>query len=224
MTQRGNRRAPIFLADGDQLAYRRFLAEQLHRFSVEAWGYCFMPNHVHLILVPADGTGLARAVGEAHRRYATFINTRERWSGHLFQGRFASVVLDERHFLTASRYVALNPVRARLAKAAADWPWSSTRAHLSGQDDPLVRVAPLRSRIEDMAGFFASDFADDRSFQALRKAESSGRPLGDKAFIADLEARLTRRLVPPSRGPRGGQGQENYSNRPPDQRLVRDTE
>jgi putative transposase len=64
-----------------------------------------MPNHVHLILVPADPTGLARALGDAHRRYTAYINARARQSGHLFQGRFGSVAMDEEHLLCAARYV-----------------------------------------------------------------------------------------------------------------------
>ena len=81
-----------------------------------------MPNHVHLILAPADETGLARALGDTHRRYTTFINARGRWSGHLFQNSFGSVAMDEDHLIAAVRYVSLNPVCARLVPRAEDWP------------------------------------------------------------------------------------------------------
>jgi hypothetical protein len=74
-------------------------------------------------------------VGEAHRRYTNFINARGRWTGHLFQSRFASVAMDELHLISAVFYVSLNPVRARLVARAEDWPWSSVRAHLNGVDD-----------------------------------------------------------------------------------------
>ncbi|MFZ5668323.1 MAG: transposase [Pseudomonadota bacterium] len=148
VTQRGNRRVPIFFAPGDQDIYKRVLAAQLRRRRIEAWAYCLMPNHVHLILTPSDATGMAKALGEAHRRYTTHINERYGWTGLLFQGRFASVVMDEAHLLTAFRYVALNPVRAGLAPRAQDWPWSSVRAHLAGRDDGLVRVEPLLSRFD----------------------------------------------------------------------------
>ena len=78
---------------------------------VEIWAYCLMPNHVHLIAVPQSADGLRRAIGEAHRRYTRMVNFRERWRGHLWQGRFASFVLDEPYLLTAVRYVELNPSR-----------------------------------------------------------------------------------------------------------------
>ena len=64
-----------------------------------------MPNHVHLIVVPQSAEGLRRAIGEAHRRYTRWINFREDWRGHLWQGRFASFVIDEDHLLTAAAYV-----------------------------------------------------------------------------------------------------------------------
>src|SRR5271167_2558152 len=81
-----------------------------------------MPNHVHLILTPQDASALGLALSRAHRLYAGFVNARARQTGHLFQGRFGSVPMDEEHLIAAVRYVALNPVRARLVEKAADWP------------------------------------------------------------------------------------------------------
>jgi len=68
VTQRGNRREAIFFEDGDHEIYRDLLAEQTAKVGVEVWGYCLMPNHVHLILVPTEAEDLGRAVGETHRR------------------------------------------------------------------------------------------------------------------------------------------------------------
>jgi putative transposase len=64
-----------------------------------------MPDHVRLILAPSDATALGRAVGEAHRRYPSFINARGRWTGHLFQSRCSSVALDKSHLIVAVRHV-----------------------------------------------------------------------------------------------------------------------
>ena len=75
----------------------------------------------------ASADGLRAAIGEAHRRYARHVNFREGWRGYLWQGRFASFPLDGDHLLVAARYVEQNPVRARLAADARDWPWSSAR-------------------------------------------------------------------------------------------------
>ena len=201
VTQRGNRREPIFFEDGDQEVYRDLLAEQARRRGVEVWAYCLMPNHVHLILTPRDEAGLGLAVGEAHRRYTNFVNARGRWTGHLFQSRFASVAMDEAHLMAAARYVPMNPVRARLVARPQDWPWSSARAHLAGRDDALVNVGPLLARIADFAGFLAGP-EDPRARRALRAAETTGRPLGNDDFIAGLERRLGRRLARGRPGPK----------------------
>jgi putative transposase len=120
-----------------------------------------MPNHTHLIAVPTSEPSLRRAIGEAHRRYTRRINFREKWRGYLWQGRFASFVMDEPHLVAAARYVELNPVRARLAARAEDWPWSSARAHLSGRDDCLAKVSPLLAMIGDWHGLLNSALPEE---------------------------------------------------------------
>jgi hypothetical protein len=80
-----------------------------------------------------------------------------RWTGHLLQGRFSSVALDEAHLVAAARYVALNPVRARPVARAQDWAWSSARAHLAGRGDGLVRVAPLIERLGRFADLIEAE-------------------------------------------------------------------
>jgi REP element-mobilizing transposase RayT len=83
VTQRGNRRQQTFFCDVDYLAYIDLMAEWCRAYNVAIWPWCLMPNHVHLIAVPANAEGLARAIGEAHRRYTRRINFREQWRGHL---------------------------------------------------------------------------------------------------------------------------------------------
>ena len=161
VTQRGNRRERIFFEPGDERVYLDTLATQLARFRVACWAYCLMPNHVHLVLVPEDETGLARAVGEAHRRYTTFVGVRSRWMGHLFQGRYGSVAMDEEHVMAAFRYIAMNPVKARLVSKPEDWEWASTRAHLLGQDTNYVSVAPALSRIGNFSDYLEAAPEDD---------------------------------------------------------------
>jgi putative transposase len=162
-----------------------------------------MPNHVHLVITPATTEGLGRAVGEAHRRYTNFINARGRWTGHLFQSRFASVAMDEAHLMAAVRYVSLNPVRARLVARAQDWPWSSVRAHLAGADDELVSVRPILEREADFGRLLTDD--GEEGFARLRQAEGTGRPIGTSDFVADLERRLGRPIArrAPGRKPAG---------------------
>lgn len=137
-----------------------------------------------------------------HRRYTGFVNARRRSTGHLWQGRFGSVAMDEAHFVTALRYIALNPVRARLVAKAYDWRWSSTRALLSGQDDHVVTVAPALERVGNFAAFLGEAFDEELTYAALRRAESIGRPIGSPEWLAQMEERLGRSLAPQKRGPK----------------------
>jgi putative transposase len=182
VTQRGNRREPVFFEANDYRLYRRLVAAAARRTGAAVWAYCLMPNHVHLPIMPtwrdaADADGLRATFAKAHRRYTGAINARFWWTGHLFQGRFGAVVMDEAHLLAAARYIALNPVVAGLVSRAEDWPWSSTRAQLAGEDDEPVTVASLRALIPDFAAFLAMP-TDAATTTRIERASTIGRPLG----------------------------------------------
>lgn len=147
VTQRGNRRERVFFSDADYQFYLDELGLAAKKAGSEIWAWCLMPNHVHLLIVPADVDGLRLTVANAHRRYASRLNARNRWTGHLWQGRYGSVVMDEAHLYHALAYVSLNPVRARLVERAQDWPWSSARAHLTGTPDGITTLAPGLERV-----------------------------------------------------------------------------
>src|SRR6202012_1975939 len=95
-------------------------------------------------LVPSDEDGLRRALAPVHRRYAGRVHTRLKRTGHFWQGRFGAVAPDEEHLMAAVRYVALNPVRARLVDRADEWRWSSVHAHLSGVSDGMTAQEPVQ--------------------------------------------------------------------------------
>ena len=202
VTQRGNRREQTFFEDGDYGLYLDLLADAARRAQVEVWSYCLMPNHVHIIAVPQDEDGLRRTFRYVHRHYTGYINARLRVTGHLWQGRFSSVAMDEGHLMSALRYVALNPVRARLVARAGDWRWSSTGALLRGADDHVVKVAPALDRVGDFGAFLDEAFDEALTYAPLRKAESIGRPVGAKDWLAAMEARTGRTLAPQKRGPK----------------------
>jgi putative transposase len=187
------------MEDDDYALYKDWLAQACRSNGLEVWSYCLMPNHVHLILVPSDETGLSRAIGETHRRYSGYINARLRVTGHLFQGRFGCVAMDECHLMAAFRYVALNPVKAKLAATAADWPWSSTPAHLRREDDGLVTVRHLLDRVDSFPNFLEMP-ADPERVAALAKGQTIGRPLMGDQELGELEKRLGRTLRPGKRG------------------------
>ena len=199
VTQRGNRREAVFFGDGDYRAYLDLIAAAARGSGTAIWAYCLMPNHVHFIMVPSDADGLRRTFAEAHRRYTAMIHAREKWTGHLWQGRFSSTAMDERHLIAAARYVPMNPVRAGLVERAQDWLWSSARAHLAGQDDELVTVAPLLERIADFAGLL-NGAEDEAAVMAIRRSRSTGRPVGAADWIKALEVSTERSLAAAKRG------------------------
>lgn len=204
VTQRGNRRQQTFFSDEDYQAYLDLIHEWCSAYSVELWGYCLMPNHVHLILVPENEESLALAVGKAHLRYSRRINFREGWRGHLWQNRFASYVMDEHYLLACARYIEMNPVRAKLATHPAEWRWSSARAHIDGATNEIVNVGPLLDLAGTDWGAFLSQGTSCNDQAVLRRHERTGRPLGSPAFVDEVENRLGRclRRGKPGRKPR----------------------
>jgi len=210
VTQRGNRRQPIFFSDADRLLYLDLLRQGCAAASVECLAWCLMDNHVHLILVPATADGLRAALAEAHRRYSSHINAREGWTGYLFQGRFASYPMDDAHLMAAVRYVELNPVAAGMVAHAQDWRWSSARSHVAGRrmsGDPLTNVAALGTHVPKWHamlrhGLDASDVGaeGERVAEAIEARLRTGRPLAADAWIAAHEKALDRTLAPARRG------------------------
>jgi putative transposase len=172
------------------------MAEWCAKEGVSILAWCLMPNHVHLVAVPKTAEGLARAIGEAHRRYTRLVNFREGWRGYLWQGRFASFVMDRRHCVAAARYIERNPVRAGMVKRAWEWPWSSAAAHVAGRGDALIRPGgPLAAEVSNWRRFLAGK-DDAATAELLRRHGRTGRPLGSERMVQTLERRLGRRLSP----------------------------
>jgi putative transposase len=155
VTQRANRRLRVFFGATDFEEYRQLLHRWCEKWQVRILAYCLMYNHVHVLAIPSDEEGLARAIGQTNRTYALHLNRLQGWSGHLWQSRFHSNPLTDKHLLEAARYVELNPVRAKLVQHPEEWPWSSARAHLRAQPDILLPDRPLLELRPDWATFLA---------------------------------------------------------------------
>ncbi len=175
ITQRGNRRQDTFFCDWD---YIQLMAEWFGKYSVEIWAYCLMPNHVHLIVVSDYAEGLCRAIGEAHRRYTRQINFRENWKGHLWQGRFSSLLNGRKVSaccMPATRYVdGLNPVKAGLVSTPEEYHWSSAKAHIRGKDNALVTVKTLLELVSNGQQFLCGDASNDE-YELMQQHERTGR-------------------------------------------------
>jgi REP-associated tyrosine transposase len=192
ITQRGNRRQKTFFRKKDYELYIDLVGEWCHKEGVELWAWCLMPNHIHLIAVPPGKESLTKAISEAHRRYTKYINSRKNWRGHLWQGRYASYPMDEQHVFHCARYIEMNPVRSGLVRQPEDWPYSSARAHLDGQNDELVNVTPLLKMASDWRAYLMEEEENSKIFHCH---ERTGRPLGSNNFIQILENQLDRKLM-----------------------------
>jgi putative transposase len=204
-----------FFCDEDYQEYLSLLGHWCGEFEVRIWAYCLMPNHVHLILLPSTAGGLARAVGEIHQRYTRRINFRQGWRGHLWQGRFASFVMSEKHLMGATRYVERNPVKADLVARAEDWRWSSAAAHCGAEGDCPAEREWLIDRTAGMTSTWSEHLAwrDDTELSRLmRQRENTGRPLGDTDFVKLMGNLLSRDLLPKKPGPKGPRKKAKSNN------------
>jgi putative transposase len=196
VVQRGNRRLEVFFSDADRIAYLDNIRDACKRYGVIIWAYCLMNNHVHFVAIPAEADSLARCFSEAHVRYTRRINLQKDWKGHLWQARFGSSVLDEKHLIAAVRYIERNPVRAGIVRDAWEYPWSSAAYHTGQTDqDRLVESDEmLRELIGDWQPYLRDDDQED-FLKSVRRDSLVNRPLGDEVFVRDLEQRFQLRLA-----------------------------
>jgi putative transposase len=206
VTQRGNRRADVFVTDADREAYLHFLRTYSQKRGLSVWAYCLMSNHVHLVVVPAREKSLSEGLRDAHTVYAMNFNERTQLSGHVWQGRFHSCVLDNAHLWAAVRYVELNPVRAGMAERAQDYPWSSAAAHCGLRRDPLLSPGlPLVDAIPDWPDWLNEPIENEPEMHhTIRTHTHTGRPCGSPDFVARLESLIGHPLRPRTHGPKPG--------------------
>jgi REP-associated tyrosine transposase len=131
VTTRGVARQAISRDDDDRRLFLALLARATRRTNWDCYAFCLMPNHHHLIVATHQDL-LSVGLRMLNGRYAQAFNERHGRSGHLFGDRYAAFAIrDDDHLRTATEYVVQNPVRARLCRHAADWPWSGVRRRLS---------------------------------------------------------------------------------------------
>jgi putative transposase len=139
VVQRGNDRQAIFRDDLDRSKYLEWLRELAAQAQVAVHAYVLMPNHVHLLLTPAEGAAMSRLMQALGRCYVRWFNDRHGRTGSLWEGRFFSSLIEaDRYLLACYRYIEMNPVRAGLVASPAEYFWSSHRHHLGLRVDPLV--------------------------------------------------------------------------------------
>jgi REP element-mobilizing transposase RayT len=136
VTSRGDRREAIYEDDADRARFLEVLGEVASAFNWVVHAYCLMSNHYHLLIETPDAN-LSKGMRQLNGVFTQYSNRRHRRTGHLFQGRYKAILVDaDSYLLELSRYVVLNPVRARMVADAGDWPWSSYGAMVGAQEVP----------------------------------------------------------------------------------------
>ena len=175
---RGNEKNAIYLNDNDRAQFLTGLGGVVRRYGWECLAYCLMGNHYHLV-IHTPRPNLSRGMCVVNGAYAGSFNTRYERVGHLFQGRFRSVLLrSSAHLRIAVRYVLRNPVAAGLCAHPEEWQWSSYGATLADGQNRLVAAAAT------LAWFAEDDHGRERFVRFIVGDDSDS--MAD-AFIDEIE-------------------------------------
>ena len=195
VTARGNQRSTIFIVDDDRRKWLELIAQVADRFHWRVFAYCQMGNHFHL-LVQTPEPNLSRCLRHLNGVYTQRFNRHHRRCGHLPQGRYHAVLVDQDSYLMeVTRYVLLNPVRARMVPHPGNWAWSSYQATIGvTQSPPWLAVNELLSHFSSQTSTAVAAF--ERFVIAGLNAESPWRELnrdiylGDEHFIAESQLKI----------------------------------
>lgn len=195
VTSRGNRQDDIYELDADRESFLTVLGDVCMTYNWVCHAYCLMDNHYHLLVETPDAN-LSKGMRQLNGRYTQKFNREHRRVGHVFQGRYKAILIDkDSYLLELSRYIVLNPVRARMAHSARDWRWSSYRATVGEQSKPSWLNTDWL-----LAGF------SQRKLIAIEKYkqfvnEGKGQPspweqlkkqifLGDEKFVKTMQSQI----------------------------------
>jgi putative transposase len=200
VVQRGNNRLPCFLDDQDRFLYLALLREALSVTGCVLRAYVLMDNHVHLLLSPPECGAIGRMMQLLGRRYVGQFNARHGRTGTLWEGRYKACLVDgERYVLRCTRYIDLNPVRARMIEDPARYRWSSCAALCGQRDDPLVSLHPAQAALGSTAEGRAwayrqllDEAIPEDELMAIRTYLQQQRAWGRDDFRAMVEAKTKR--------------------------------
>ncbi|MES2151588.1 MAG: transposase [Pseudomonadota bacterium] len=208
LIQRGHDRQLIFRDMDDHHRFLAWLKESAREFKVAIHAYVLMPGHLHLLATPSSADGLARMMQRVGRYYVPWFNQKYERSGSLFNGRFKTSLIEaQRYLLVCSRYIEFDPVRAQLVADPAAFAWSSYHHHAGLRPDALVTDHALYWALGNTPFEREAAYIEQGRLglgeEALRKIDGAvlkGWPLGSDAFMADLQQKSMRQVLPAKRG------------------------
>jgi len=206
--QRGNNRQAIFFTEADYRYFLDCLRQAKIKYQCRLYAYVLMTNHVHLLVEPSQLEGLGELMQSIGRRYVRYINKTYKRTGTLWEGRYKSAVVSrDEYLILCSRYIELNPVRARMVSHPGDYRWSSYRFRALGEADGVLDEDPwyagLGSSVQQRQRVYREWVAAsirDREWDQIREATQKGRIIGRERFQTEVEVMLGRRVMGKLRG------------------------
>jgi putative transposase len=136
---RGNQKQSTFIEDEDFIKYLELLRHYKRKYCFKLYGYCLMPNHVHLIVELEKSSILGKIMQGLNLAYAVWFNKKYNKVGHLWQGRYKSTLIQkDKYLLDCIEYVEFNPIRSNMNKSPFDHPWNSWRERMGYKQDDLL--------------------------------------------------------------------------------------
>lgn len=197
VTTRGNERGKIFFTETDYEKMKDYLKEAQDKYGYLLHSYIFMTNHYHLI-VETPQSNLHAIMHYINSSYTTYINRKRGRAGHLFQGRYKAILIDkDTYLLELSRYLHLNPVRARIVARPEEYPHSSYRSYISKITEDIVHrdlILEMISRRRKEGQRAYKEYVErsiGEEHESPFKNIYAGVILGSQAFIKQTLERLT---------------------------------
>ncbi|WP_299083522.1 transposase [uncultured Paraglaciecola sp.] len=222
---RGNNRQICFFDEQDYKVYLAKLKEFSEKLLVAIHAYVLMTNHVHLLATPSDKTGVSRLIQRLGAYYVRYINKKYDRCGTLWQGRYKSTLVDnEGYFLTVSRYIEMNPVRANMVEHPAAYSWSSF--HRNALGIPIELITPYeiyqslgntdQARQKSYLALFEQQISES-TLKEIRESINHGWVLGNDRFKAQIEITTGRQTTSKLRG--GDRKSRQYLHKQKNQML-----
>ena len=152
ITSRGDGRKRIYISRYDYKKFLEYIMQAKEKYKFHLYAYVLMSNHYHLLLETTQ-PNLSKIMHYVNGAYTTYYNIKRKKSGHLFQGRYKSIVIDtDSYFKELSRYIHLNPVRAKLVNKPDEYEWSSYHGYVSKRGDKLIDKKQIKMYLDMTEG------------------------------------------------------------------------
>ena len=183
INSRGDDRKDIYKSERDYEKFLEYLATAKGKYKFFVHAYCLMTNHYHLFIETTQAN-LSRIMQYLNTSYTVYYNHKRNRSGHLFQGRYKSILVEQdAYYSELTRYIHLNPVRAKIVKKPSDYRWSSYNAYLKAKSDGCVDIDQAKQRLTMRLSNYRSFVEGAQDCPDPFKKVYAGFMLGSVKFI-----------------------------------------